>query len=81
MSIFRSDFSFTLHFIRGLAVCLGLEGIPIGDQHCSRGTENIGPNGRDPSPVISQSDRVVKPPVYQPGGCVVCRFVYVIAVN
>ncbi|KAK1361412.1 Increased DNA methylation like [Heracleum sosnowskyi] len=55
------------------AVCLGLEGIPTGDWHCSRCTENIGPNGRDSSPVISQPDRVVKPPVYQPGGCFLCR--------
>lgn len=69
MSISRSAFSFTLHFIRGLAVCLGLEGIPTGDWHCSRCTEKIGPDGRDSSPVVSQPDRVVN------------RFVYVIAVN
>ncbi|KAL8094726.1 uncharacterized protein LOC141691380 [Apium graveolens] len=40
------------------AVCLGLESIPSGDWHCPFCTENIGPNGRDPSPVISQPDRV-----------------------
>lgn len=68
----------TLQF--DLAVCFRLE-VPTRDWHCPNCTKNIGHGGRDPSPVNLHPHQVVMQPVYQPGDCVICRFVYAVAVS
>ena len=68
----------------GFAVCLRLECIPTGHWHCPHCTERFnssGRNGGESRSIIFRLNRVVKAPEYQPGGCVVCRFVYAVAVS
>lgn len=71
-------------YVNKLAACLGSECISTGHWHCPHCTDRFSYSGRVGGESRSSTfrlNRVVKAPEYQPGGCVVCRFVSEIAVS
>ena len=72
------SFTFCDPFIEIVADCLGLQCPPENDWHCPHCKDRLG-SGRKASgesrPIILRLTRVVKAPEFEPGGCVICRFI------
>lgn len=65
------------------AGCLGLHCLPTNDWHCPHCKDKFGPGRKttgESRPIIIRLKRVVKAPEFEPGGCVICRFVAAAAV-